>query len=331
MLSIYDTALTDAEITKLSNNQAGRYEYHHTNALGSNIVLTDDNKNVLVRYEYDVFGAVRSETGTSDNPRKFTGKEYESDVKLYYFAARYYDPYIGRFTQRDPIGDGINWYAYAFNNPLSFIDPLGLRAFSPLESSAIESVFGSGIDTAGLEIEFADLEDRGEYDGVKITIALALRNAAGVNADSTVDNTDILSPAVIDYLSSVVHEAVHHWQRQHRLHLAVSPTRGMAPNGERYYNVDTFELSHLLLGREQHASAVQVYFIANWQISHGAEQITFDGIYPATRFRYYTGENEQIFTGVMAVSTVSQYLHYFSPVINELQNPIMITTWGNIK
>ena len=49
---------------------------------------------MLVRYEYDVFGAIRSEVGTSDNPRKFTGKEYESDVKLYYFAARYYDPYI---------------------------------------------------------------------------------------------------------------------------------------------------------------------------------------------------------------------------------------------
>ena len=47
---------------------------------GSNIVLTADTQNVLVRYEYAVFGAIRSETGTSDNTRKFTGKE---------FAARY--------------------------------------------------------------------------------------------------------------------------------------------------------------------------------------------------------------------------------------------------
>lgn len=37
------------------------------NALGSNIVLKDDDQNVLVRYEYDVFGAVRAETETSDN------------------------------------------------------------------------------------------------------------------------------------------------------------------------------------------------------------------------------------------------------------------------
>ena len=80
------------------------------NALGSNIVLTDDNQNVLVRYEYDVLDAIRNETGTSDNTRKLTGKEFYVDSNLYYYAARYYDPYIGRFTQRDPIGDGVKMY-----------------------------------------------------------------------------------------------------------------------------------------------------------------------------------------------------------------------------
>ena len=57
---------------------------------------------MLARYEYDVFGAIRAETGTSDNTRKFTGKEFDADSNLYYYGARYYDPYIGRFTQRDP-------------------------------------------------------------------------------------------------------------------------------------------------------------------------------------------------------------------------------------
>ena len=42
-------------------------------------------------------------------------------------AQAYYDPYVGRFTQRDPIGDGGNWYAYVANNPLAFVDPTGLR------------------------------------------------------------------------------------------------------------------------------------------------------------------------------------------------------------
>ena len=286
---------------------------------------------MVARYEYDVFGAVRSEIGTGDSPRKFTGKEYDSDVKLYYYAARYYDPYIGRFTQRDPAGDGINWYAYTYNNPLGFVDPTGLRALSPLEASAIESVFGSGLDTAGIEIEFEDMEHRAVIRNGKIIVNLALRNAAGVNVDSTADNTEILSPAVIDYLSSVVHEAAHLWQRKHGLYRPPSPIRGFMPNGTNYYEFNTFELKMRLLGNEQHASAVQMYFIVNWQISHGAEQVTFDGIRPAARFRYYTNESEKIFTGIMTVSAVSQYLDLFSHIIDELENPIMITTWGNIK
>ena len=79
-----------------------------------------------MRYEYDIFGAIRAETGTSDNTRKFTGKEFDADSNLYYYAARYYDPYIGRFTQRDPIADGVNWYAYTANNPLKYTDTTGM-------------------------------------------------------------------------------------------------------------------------------------------------------------------------------------------------------------
>ena len=118
--------------------------------MGSNIVSTDDNQNVLARYEYDVFGAIRNETGTSNNTRKFTGKEFDADSNLYYYGARYYDPYIGRFTQRDPIGDGVNWYAYVANNPLRFIDPTGLGLWDILEF-AVAPVVGLGkavIDTA---------------------------------------------------------------------------------------------------------------------------------------------------------------------------------------
>jgi hypothetical protein len=41
---------------------------------------------------------------------------------------RWYWPELGRFIQQDPLGDGVNWYAYAGNNPVVWADPSGLWA-----------------------------------------------------------------------------------------------------------------------------------------------------------------------------------------------------------
>lgn len=57
----------------------------------------------------------------------FTGKKIDRDTGLYYFNARWYDPQLGRFVTEDPIKDGVNFYAYANNNPLRYVDPTGLR------------------------------------------------------------------------------------------------------------------------------------------------------------------------------------------------------------
>lgn len=52
---------------------------------------------------------------------------------LYYFNARWYDPQLGRFITEDPIKNGNNWFAYAANNPLRFVDPSGLREIEGTE------------------------------------------------------------------------------------------------------------------------------------------------------------------------------------------------------
>ena len=41
-------------------------------------------------------------------------------------AQAYYDPYTGRFLQRDPVGQGVNWYIYGMNNPMKYTDPTGM-------------------------------------------------------------------------------------------------------------------------------------------------------------------------------------------------------------
>jgi RHS repeat-associated protein len=56
----------------------------------------------------------------------YTGREPD-ETGLVYYRARYYDPTLGRFTQRDPVGlqGGINLYAYVGGNPVNFKDPRG--------------------------------------------------------------------------------------------------------------------------------------------------------------------------------------------------------------
>ena len=72
---------------------------------------------------------------------------------LYYFNARWYDPGLGRFITEDPVKDGINWFAYANNNPLRYIDPTGLRA-----------VIGENVETGKLVTE-------DEYEPPEVTAA----------------------------------------------------------------------------------------------------------------------------------------------------------------
>jgi RHS repeat-associated protein len=58
----------------------------------------------------------------------FTGRQFDIETGLYYYRARYYNPFLGRFLQTDPVGysGDMNLYRYCVNNPLKVVDPSGL-------------------------------------------------------------------------------------------------------------------------------------------------------------------------------------------------------------
>ncbi|MGP5505712.1 RHS repeat-associated core domain-containing protein, partial [Psychrobacter celer] len=60
-------------------------------------------------------------------PIRFQGQHFDEETGLHYNRFRYYDPDMGMFTSRDPIGlmGGDNVFQYA-PNPIGWVDPLGL-------------------------------------------------------------------------------------------------------------------------------------------------------------------------------------------------------------
>jgi RHS repeat-associated protein len=97
-----------------------------TDALGSTIALTGPAGNTLAQYTYDPYGNT-TVTGSSSNPYQYTRRENDG-TGLYYYRERYYDPTKGRFISEDPsqFDGGVNFYAYASNNPVDGADPFGL-------------------------------------------------------------------------------------------------------------------------------------------------------------------------------------------------------------
>lgn len=97
----------------------------------STIGLADAGGGLAQTFAYEPFGHASTD-GDPDRVRyQFTGRERDTDW-LYYYRARYYAPRLARFLQPDPLGraGGGNPYVYAANNPLSFVDPSGLRTYA---------------------------------------------------------------------------------------------------------------------------------------------------------------------------------------------------------
>ncbi|HMG76425.1 MAG TPA: SpvB/TcaC N-terminal domain-containing protein [Pyrinomonadaceae bacterium] len=105
--------------------------YQFGNHLSSASLELDDEAKVISYEEYTPYGstsfqAVRSQTETPKRYR-YTGKERDEENGLCYHGARYYAPWLGRWTACDPAGtvDGLNAYAYVRDNPVGASDPTG--------------------------------------------------------------------------------------------------------------------------------------------------------------------------------------------------------------
>jgi RHS repeat-associated protein len=100
--------------------------YYHADGLGSVVRNTNATGAVILSRQYDAWGNLQVDA--SEPGYGFTGREWNPEIGLYYYRARYYDPKVGRFISEDPIRlrGGLNLYRYVRNGPVSRWDPFGL-------------------------------------------------------------------------------------------------------------------------------------------------------------------------------------------------------------
>jgi RHS repeat-associated protein len=101
-----------------------------TDRLGSVRDVANNSTGVSIDHlDYDGFGNATESTPANGDRYKYTAREIDSESGLQYNRARYYDPKTGRWTSQDPLGfetGDVNLYRYVTNDPLAFVDPLGL-------------------------------------------------------------------------------------------------------------------------------------------------------------------------------------------------------------
>src|SRR5262249_19880508 len=119
------------EYTDDSNNVSVSYPIYDGHG---NMVMTLARSGSSPNYttgnlrSYDVWGGVRTGTATGAPQQRYCanlGHRQDDESGLIYMRARYYEPGSGRFISEDPSQDGLNWFDYARNNPVSFADDSG--------------------------------------------------------------------------------------------------------------------------------------------------------------------------------------------------------------
>jgi RHS repeat-associated protein len=137
--------LTGGVDERFQRTSATETDNYLTDALGSTVTLTDAAGNSVAQYSYAPFGSLSASGATTSNSYTYTGRESDG-LGINYYRARYYNPTTGRFLSEDPIGfgGGINLYAYAENNPMSFTDPFGLKPHDPNPPGCSGGLFGCG-------------------------------------------------------------------------------------------------------------------------------------------------------------------------------------------
>jgi RHS repeat-associated protein len=139
-------------------------------------------------YEYDPYGDFLRASGHAAhaNPFRFSTKYQDAESGLVYYGMRYFSPALGRWLNRDPLGElgGVNLIGFLANDSINAVDLLGLSVDSPTAS------FWSAIASGNLRYAAALLDAMLPTLTAEQAAALTAALAAAVAAQGLIDHLD---------------------------------------------------------------------------------------------------------------------------------------------
>jgi len=121
-----------------------------TDALGGTLGLTDSSGTLQTQYTFEPFGNGSVTGAATTNSFAYTGRKLDA-IGLDFYRARYYNPALQRFISEDPMsfgGGSVNFYEYAYDNPINLIDPFGLQStFGPGQALALTQAINHELDS----------------------------------------------------------------------------------------------------------------------------------------------------------------------------------------
>jgi RHS repeat-associated protein len=152
LICLVETTTVDASVPAGSGpSTVTRYQFG--NLLGSAVLELDPTAAILTYEEYYPYGSTSFQTGSSAaevslKRYRYIGKERDPETGLYYYGARYYAPWLGRWVSYDPAGlaDGPSGYAYVSGNPVRRADPSGRQGQDAEQVAAGQIRAATGLD-----------------------------------------------------------------------------------------------------------------------------------------------------------------------------------------
>jgi RHS repeat-associated protein len=149
--------------------RAGRtYRIIHDHLGSPRLVVDVETGAIAQRLDYGVHGRVLLDTNPDFQPFAFVGGLHDVDTGLIRFGARDYDPELARWTAKDPsgfAGGDTNLYAYAYGDPVNFVDPNGELAFLvPLAIAALKGAIAGAAISGSIALASELIQSGGSID-----------------------------------------------------------------------------------------------------------------------------------------------------------------------